>query len=122
MSSLKVSSPLVSVGWLERHLDHPDLVILDGSWHMPNVKRDGKLEWLKQRIPKARFFDFDREVCDRKSTLPHMLPVNLTFKNRYRISVSIIIVRLWFTILWGCSRVLVYGGCLKRWDLKTLRY
>jgi len=80
MTSLKVSNPLVSVSWLERHIEHPDLIILDGSWHMPSVKRDGKLEWFKQRIPNARFFDFNREVCDHKSTLPHMLPSESDFQ------------------------------------------
>ncbi|HEY5716298.1 MAG TPA: 3-mercaptopyruvate sulfurtransferase [Psychromonas sp.] len=80
MPPLQVPGPLVSVSWLERHLNHPDMVILDGSWHMPSVKRDGKLEWLKQRIPNALFFDFDREICDHGNALPHMLPSESDFQ------------------------------------------
>ncbi|WP_372882511.1 sulfurtransferase [Psychromonas sp.] len=81
MPVLQVPGPLVSLSWLEKNLNHPDLVILDGSWHMPSVKRDGKLEWFKQHIPNARFFDFDREICDLASTLPHMLPSESDFQS-----------------------------------------
>lgn len=80
MPALKVPDSLVTINWLENHLEHPDLVILDGSWHMPSVKRDGKLEYLKQRIPGARFFDFDREICHSDSTLPHMMPSESDFQ------------------------------------------
>lgn len=80
MPPLQVPGPLVSVSWLEKHLHHPDMVILDGSWHMPSVKRDGKLEWCKQHIANARFFDFDREICDHGSALPHMLPSESDFQ------------------------------------------
>ncbi|MFT7052530.1 MAG: thiosulfate/3-mercaptopyruvate sulfurtransferase [Psychromonas sp.] len=80
MPALKVPDSLVTINWLEKHLCHPDLVILDGSWHMPSVKRDGKLEYLKQRISGARFFDFDREICHSASTLPHMMPSESDFQ------------------------------------------
>ncbi|MFT6927291.1 MAG: thiosulfate/3-mercaptopyruvate sulfurtransferase [Psychromonas sp.] len=80
MPSLKIPGPLVSINWLEKHLSHPDLVILDGSWHMPSVKRDGKLEYQKQRIPGALFFDFDREICLQSSSLPHMMPSESDFQ------------------------------------------
>ena len=78
--SLLVPSPLVSCEWLNKNIKHPDLRILDASWHMPTVHRDGKAEWLKERIPGARFFDFDREVCDQTSELPHMMPGELDFQ------------------------------------------
>jgi len=80
MPALKVPDSLVTINWLEKHLSHPDLVILDGSWHMPAVKREGKLEYLKQRIPGARFFDFDREICHQGNTLPHMMPSESDFQ------------------------------------------
>jgi len=80
MPLLQVPSALVSISWLEMHLNHPDLVVLDGSWHMPNAKRDGKLEWREQHIPNARFFDFDREICDLGNVLPHMLPSESEFQ------------------------------------------
>ncbi|WP_028865205.1 sulfurtransferase [Psychromonas aquimarina] len=80
MSSLILPSPLVSVDWLKSHISHPDLVLLDASWFMPNVNRDGQLEWFKERIPGALFFDFDREVCNQHSDLPHMMPSEADFQ------------------------------------------
>ena len=67
-------SPLVSTEWLQANLHAPDLVLLDASWHMPATGRDGALEFLQERIPGARFFDFDRRICDSGAGLPHMLP------------------------------------------------
>lgn len=49
-------------------------IVLDGSWFMPNVGRDGRGEFISgPRIPSSRFFDVAR-VCDAASPLPHMLP------------------------------------------------
>lgn len=68
------TTPLVSVEQLARWLDRPDLVILDASWHMPASGRDGAAEFVFGHLPGARFFDFDRRVCDTSVSLPHMLP------------------------------------------------
>lgn len=66
---------LVSVEWLADALQaDPRIVVLDASWHMPATQRDGEQEWLQKRIPGARFFDFDRRICDRETSLPHMMP------------------------------------------------
>ncbi len=64
---------LVSTEWLARHLNAPDIVILDASWHLPAAKRDARSEYLAARIPGARFFDIDG-LSDAASSLPHMLP------------------------------------------------
>ena len=37
---------LVSTEWLAQHLDEPDLVVVDVSWHMPASGRKGRAEWL----------------------------------------------------------------------------
>lgn len=53
--------------------------VLDGSWFMPNVGRDGRAEFLAgPRIPASAFFDV-AGVCDRTSDLPHMLPTAASF-------------------------------------------
>lgn len=53
--------------------------VLDGSWFMPNVGRDGRAEFLAgPRIPASAFFDV-AGVCDRISDLPHMLPTAASF-------------------------------------------
>ncbi|MGH1486383.1 MAG: rhodanese-like domain-containing protein, partial [Cellvibrionaceae bacterium] len=74
MTHLTLSSPLVSAEWLQAHIDHPQLIVLDASSHMPNSARNAYKEWQQQRITGARFFDFNNKVCDRDSDLPHMLP------------------------------------------------
>ena len=63
--------PLVSTDWLNLNLEK--VRILDASWHMPNVARNGKNEYLKSHIPGALFWDLE-EFSDKKSVLPHMMP------------------------------------------------
>ncbi len=63
----------VSTQWLADHLDAPDLVVFDASWHMPAAGRDARAEYLAGHIPGAVFFDIDG-VADHSTNLPHMLP------------------------------------------------
>jgi len=79
MSVLELPAPLVSVEWLYENLDHPQLIIFDGSWHMPATQRDAYEEWQHERIPGTRFFDFDQTICKPNSELPHMMPDAETF-------------------------------------------
>lgn len=71
---MEIPSSLVTAAWLKQHIDQPDLVVLDASWFMPGSERNAKEEWQQQAIPRARFFDFDTEIKDHASPLPHMLP------------------------------------------------
>ena len=68
-----MDNPFVSTEWLAAHLSDPDLVVLDGSWHMPNATRNAQAEYLAGHIPGAVFFDIDG-VADTSTNLPHMLP------------------------------------------------
>lgn len=62
---------LVSTAWLA---DNRDAVrVLDGSWHLPTLKRDPIAEYAEGHIPGAGYFDIDR-VADTSSDLPHMFP------------------------------------------------
>lgn len=79
MNSLTLPASLVDSQWLAAHLNHPDLVVLDASWYMPAARRSGEQEWRQQRIPGARFFDFDSKISDQNSPLPHMLPPEAQF-------------------------------------------
>lgn len=76
VSPIQLPGALVSVEWLHNALASApsNLMVLDASWHMPATGRDGEEEWRAARIPGAGFFDFDRRICDRDSSLPHMLP------------------------------------------------
>ena len=80
MSLLTLPSDLVSLAWLSENLNNPLLTLLDASWFMPMLKRDGKAEWAKETIPGADYFDFDKTVCDQSSALPHMMPSAALFQ------------------------------------------
>ena len=67
-------TPLVSADELAEQLNHDNLVLLDASWYLPAMKRDGFLEWQEQRISNAQHFDFHGEVCDQESEYPHTMP------------------------------------------------
>ena len=56
------------------------IVILDGSWYLPNLNRDPYKEYLKERIPNSIFFDIDL-VSDTNSDLPHTVPNKKQFEN-----------------------------------------
>lgn len=63
----------VSTEWLAAHLDDADIAIVDASWYLPTMNRDGKGEYAEGHIPNAVHFDIDA-IADTASTLPHMLP------------------------------------------------
>jgi thiosulfate/3-mercaptopyruvate sulfurtransferase len=68
-----MSQSFVSTAWLQEHLNDPNLVVVDGSWYLPNQNRDPEAEYLAGHIPGAIRFDIDT-VKDTSSPLPHMLP------------------------------------------------
>ena len=67
------TSPLVTTDWLAANLSRRNVRVVDGSWHMPQLKRDARAEFAQAHIPGAVFFDIDA-IADRRSPLPHMLP------------------------------------------------
>jgi thiosulfate/3-mercaptopyruvate sulfurtransferase len=83
-ASLTVPGPLVDVDWLAAAAAHPDLVLLDASWHMPATGRNGFAEFGADHLPGARFFDFDTVIKDHHSSLPHMLPPTAEFEAAVR--------------------------------------
>lgn len=64
---------IVDTAWLAANLQTPDIVVLDGSMHLPTSGRNARNEYATAHIPGAIFFDID-EVSDKSSPLPHMLP------------------------------------------------
>lgn len=73
-----MSDSLVSTEWLAAHLRDANLKLLDGSWHMPQAKRDPRAEFEAAHLPGAVFFDIDG-IADRATSLPHMLPAPEAF-------------------------------------------
>ncbi|MEM7731232.1 MAG: 3-mercaptopyruvate sulfurtransferase [Pseudomonadota bacterium] len=74
---------LVSTAWLAAHLKDPDLRLLDATWFLPGIDRDGRAEYEATHIPGARYFDID-DVSDNRSDLPHMVPPVEKFMSRMR--------------------------------------
>jgi thiosulfate/3-mercaptopyruvate sulfurtransferase len=64
---------LVSTTWLAENLERPAIVVVDATYHLPNVPRDARADYEREHIPGARFFDIDG-ISDPGSDLPHMLP------------------------------------------------
>src|SRR5260370_670731 len=71
--NIQTSRWLVSTDRLAAWLGEPDLVVIDGSYHLPAAKRDARAEYRAAHIPGAVFFDIE-EIADHSSDLPHMLP------------------------------------------------
>ncbi len=122
---------IVDTDWLAAHLDAPDLVICDASWHLPTEKRDPRAEYLEAHIPGALFFDID-DIVDEKSSLPHMLPSTVKFASRMKKmgvgdGTRIVVydndakgmfsaARAWWTFrAMGHGDVAVLNGGLKKW-------
>lgn len=74
MSNIKITSPLVSVEWLAEYLNADNLVILDASMKpvtsMGNEVSTDDMSYIKG----ARRFDFDKDIRDKNTDLPHMMP------------------------------------------------
>ena len=70
---------LVTTNWLDKNLYTDNIKILDCSWHMPNTKRVGKDEFLKEHIPNAIFFDINK-FSDPFGKFPHTIPPKNLFE------------------------------------------
>ena len=122
-------SALVSTDWLARHLDAPDVTIVDASWYLPEHQRDPRAEYEREHIPGALFFDID-EICDLDSPYPHMLPSPEKFSSRMRKmglgdGTRVVVydgaglfsaARVWWMFRFmGHEDVVVLDGGLKKW-------
>ncbi len=120
---------LVETGWLASHLTAPDVVILDGSMHLPASGRNARAEYQTGHIPGALFFDID-EIADKSNPLPHTLPSTVQFASQMKKmgigDGSRIVVydseglysaaRVWWMFrTMGHDDVAVLNGGLKKW-------
>lgn len=125
----KKTYPLVSTAWVAENLKREDLIILDGSFFLPNQGRNARAEYEQAHIPGAQFFDIDA-VADPSSNLPHMLPSPEDFAQAVeRLGIandSLVVVydsnyfmasaRVWWTFrVFGHDRVAVLDGGIARW-------
>ena len=127
--SITAKNWIVETDWLASHLSSPDLIVLDGSWHLPSANRNPRAEYLAEHIPGALFFDID-DIVDDKSSLPHMLPSTVKFSSRmkkmgigdgarivvYDTTGIFSAARVWWTFrAMGHRDVAVLNGGLKKW-------
>jgi len=120
---------VVSTEWLAAHLGEPDLRIVDGSWHMPQAKRDPAREFGEAHLPGAVFFDIDG-IADTSSGLPHMLPSPDVFAKAvgalgigdgdrvvvYDSRGVVSAARVWWTFrVFGHEAIAVLDGGLPKW-------
>jgi thiosulfate/3-mercaptopyruvate sulfurtransferase len=124
-----ISRWLVTTDWLSERLGAPDLVIVDGSYYLPAMRRDAAAEYLAGHIPGAVRFDIDA-VSDHAQDLPHMLPSPETFGamvGALGIADSDTVVvydgigmfsspRVWWTFrLFGAPNVFILEGGMPKW-------
>lgn len=121
--------PLVTTDWLAANLGRRTVRPVDGSWHMPQLKRDARAEFAQAHIPGAVFFDIDA-IADTASPLPHMLPRARKFAESlgalgigdrdvvavYDTRGVVSAARVWWTFrAFGHARVAVLDGGLPKW-------
>ncbi len=119
----------VTTAWLADNLGAPDLLIVDGTFFMPDEGRDAQAEYLSGHIPGAVFFDIDG-IADHSTPLPHMLPGAPFFESKMNAlglnEDSRVIVydatslpgaaRVWWTLrIFGVENVKLLEGGLPAW-------
>jgi thiosulfate/3-mercaptopyruvate sulfurtransferase len=120
---------LVSTDWLAARLQNSDVVIVDGSFYLPALKRDATAEYLAGHIPGAVRFDIDA-IADHSNPLPHMLPSADAFVRAVGAlgiaDTDTIVVydgiglggapRVWWTFrIFGAGNVFILDGGLPKW-------
>jgi thiosulfate/3-mercaptopyruvate sulfurtransferase len=120
---------LVSTQLLEDHLAAPDVVVVDGSYYLPTMKRNARQEYLDAHIPGAVFFDIE-EIADHTTDLPHMLPKPEAFSSAVRDlgigdGQTIVVydgvglyaaARVWWTFrVFGAKEVFILDGGFSKW-------
>jgi thiosulfate/3-mercaptopyruvate sulfurtransferase len=124
------ANALVTTDWLAKNLENPDVVVLDGTYHLPTAKRDAAQEFATKHIPGAVRFDID-DICDPDDPLPHMMPTPELFAakvsalgvaNNQRVVVYDVYgmqsaARTWWMFrVFGHDNVAVLNGGLPKWE------
>jgi thiosulfate/3-mercaptopyruvate sulfurtransferase len=120
---------LVGTDWLAARLGAADLVVVDGTYYIPNTKRDAAAEYLAGHIPGAVRFDIET-IADHSNPLPHMLPGAEQFEREvgalgiaerdtivvYDGAGLFAAPRVWWTFrMFGAEKVFILAGGLPKW-------
>ncbi|MGJ8759256.1 MAG: sulfurtransferase [Polaribacter sp.] len=130
MMSLKISKPIVSVAWLQEHLDHKNLIILDCTIPKVTEKSNAVNSDEKLQIKGAIFFDIKNTFSDVNGKFPNTIlsPKEFEYKvQELGINNNSLIVcyddlgvysspRVWWMFqLMGFTNVAVLDGGLPKW-------
>lgn len=77
MSKLFLTSPIVTVDWLNDNLNAENLVVLDGTINKT-------FDVNSNQIPKARFFDIKKKFSDVTNPFPSAFPASNLFQKEAR--------------------------------------
>ena len=126
---------LITCDWLNENLNQEDLIIIDCTWHLPGTNRDGKSEFLNERIPGSIFFDLD-EFSDQSSKYPHTIADKEWFSKKtselgIQNSDHIICYDTlgiftsprvsWMFSQYGHEKVSILDGGFKNWKIKKFK-
>lgn len=128
---MPLSDPLITVDWLKKHLDDPNVKIVDGTWIPGWLAPSGtaRSKYSQKHIPKAVYFDID-DICEDNSNLPHMMPSEEVFSRKvgglgignadhiivYDSNNYMASARIWWMFrLMGHTNVRVLDGGLTSW-------
>ncbi len=123
-----LTSNIVSTTWLNEHLEDPRVVILDAT--LKKLPNGNLINQQPPYILGAQEFNYDTEICDQETSLPHMLPSVAQFEEAVRklgISNDSLVVcydamgifsspRAWWMFkVMGHDQVVVLDGGLPLW-------
>ena len=132
---------LVTPGWLHRHLDDPDLVVLDcGVFTKPDDagvfrNESGRPQYDAGHIPTAGFADLMVDLAEPDSDLEFALPTPASFCDAmgrlgvgddsrvvlYDGFMSMWAARVWWMLRWvGFDRAAILDGGLAAWTAEGL--
>ncbi|MCB1215361.1 MAG: sulfurtransferase [Deltaproteobacteria bacterium] len=133
---------LVESDWLEKHLQDPNLRILDCTVSLkPNqegiLTNVGREAWEASHIPGSLFADLSKELSDQKHSFPFMLPPAQQFEeamSQYGIEAGKQVVlydackdqwahiwaaRLWWMLrVYGFDQAAILNGGLHKWTVE----
>jgi len=131
---MEYPGPLVSTKWLAEHLDEQDVILVDGTVHLPDTGRNAAQEYREEHIPGALFFDLET-IADPDNPRPRKVPPRSLFERevgKLGIDNTKLIVaydtpglysaaRVWWLFrLYGYDNVTVLDGGMKAWKLEGL--
>ncbi|MDO5980322.1 sulfurtransferase [Flavivirga spongiicola] len=76
-SNMSISSPIVSVKWLQNNIEASNLIILDGTINKV-------FDTSQIQIPNARFFDIKKKFSEANAPFPSTFPTQEQFQKEAR--------------------------------------